>query len=116
VLDGSVTRLRAHGTLEPTNHEARPLEPKGDEIQEIYKLAEDDALCRRVLHAEVAEFFHKRLDLRARAPSIKIKAANDTLPSDFRLLRFDGLCFKVDRKEDMTDRTVGLAISINIGS
>lgn len=75
MLDGSIACLWTHRTFKTAHSKARLLQPKSDEVEEIDKLAEDDALRRRVLLAEIAELFNEGLDLCRRAPLVEVKAA-----------------------------------------
>ena len=55
MLNGSVTRLWTHGTLQAADGKSSLLQPIRNQIQEIHKLAKNNALCRRVLSLEIGE-------------------------------------------------------------
>lgn len=130
MLDGGISRLRTHGTLQPadlqrkrqqlcqkftkevwTYHKARPLQPKRDQIQEVHKLAKHDAFRRRFLPPQISQLLHQRLDLRARPPCVNVDPSENTLPrrSDgIILFQFECRTFQVDGEWQMTDWTLGL--------
>ena len=97
VLDGCITGLRTHGTLKTTYllqgqlvmsselafdrtySEPSLLQPVRDEVQEVDELSEDNALSRRILLPEVAEFLYESLDLRRGTPLVQVKTTEDAL-------------------------------------
>ena len=99
MLDRSIPSLGRHRTLKPTNRKPSFLQPKRNQIQKVDKLAEHDALRRSILQPEVAQLFHKSLNLRRGSPIVQIQPTEDTLPSrDSALFNLHRRCFQVDRQ------------------
>jgi hypothetical protein len=55
------------------------------------------------LCTKVAKFFDKRLNLRRRAPRVKVETAQHTLTGVRVCLDLQRWCFEVDRKRQVTD-------------
>ena len=92
-----------------TNREACSLQPVRDQVEEVDKLTEDDALGRRILLAQVAELLDQSLDLRRGAPLVEVEPAENAL-TRLHLLFIDlnSGCLEVDGERDVTDRAGGL--------
>ena len=88
--------------------ESSILEAECDQIQEVYELAEYDALRRRVLLTEVTQLFHKRLDFGGRAPLVQIDSTDNTLARLCILFELESRSLQVNRQGDVTDWTCGL--------
>jgi len=112
VLNGCVSGLRGHRSFETAYIEPGSLEPKGNQVQKVDKLAEHDAFCRRVLETQVRQLFDQRLNFGGRCPSIEVEPSKDTLTT------FDDFCvklysrsFEVNRQGNVANRTRWLVLT-----
>ena len=124
MLNSGVTRLRAHRPLEPANlkparhhqptfelmkgtdfyRKASTLQPERDQVQEVDKLAEHDALRGRVLIAQIAQLFYERFYFRTRSPRIDVQTAKDALARGGGQFQLQGRCLEINCEGEMTNR------------
>src|ERR1700742_4928187 len=96
MLNSSIPRLGAHRALEPANlkagmsrganrlkepfyRKASTLQSERDQVQEVDKLAKNNALRGRVLIAQIAQLFYERFYFRTRSPRVDVQTAKDAL-------------------------------------
>ena len=84
------------------------MQPERDEVQEVDKLTENDALRGRILHPEVTELLNQCLDLRRRPPFVEVEAAEDALADFCGIFELQSRSFQVDGKSNVADRAGGL--------
>jgi hypothetical protein len=78
VLNGRITLLRSHATLQTTNVESRTLKTECNQVQEGDKLGEDERLDGAVLAAQSLKLLDKSLELRRRLPVLRSALSGDT--------------------------------------
>ena len=80
MADRAVACLGRHVALQAADAEPGALQAEGDEIEEVDKLTEHQALDRAVRQlAQLGKFLDERLDLGARAPAAQVDAREDAL-------------------------------------
>jgi len=115
MLDSGVPGLWAHSPFKTTNlgynfehcmgrsrnntthGESSFLQSICDQVQEVHKLAENDAFGRSVFHSQITQFLHESLDLRRRTPGLQIQAAEYPLTCVGDVFfQFEGRCLQIN--------------------
>jgi hypothetical protein len=80
------------------------LQLESDQVEEVDKLAENEALRRRVLLSQITELLNERFNLRRRFPGVDVKSAQHPLTGGHVFRQLKRGRFEVDREGQMTDR------------